>query len=138
MELEPDNVLGRWVRGLVKLAGGAPDEGLADLEKALAMIGRRSFFLGLLGYGYGVTGRTADARNILDELEGSQSVQYVGPLYLALTHLGLGEHDAALDCLERSLEERDPMLMPKWLAFDPVRNHPRSQKIVEQMLINRP
>jgi hypothetical protein len=42
-------------------------------------------------------------------------------------HLGLGEAERALDCLEAASEERDPWLV--WLMvdpmLDPVRGHPR-------------
>ncbi len=132
LELDPDHLLARWARGLVHLSGPHKDAGVSDLEKALAMIGRRSFFLGLLGYGYGTVGRTADAGNILAELEGSRSTQYVSPLFLSWVYLGLGERDVALNNLELAVKTRDPIMFAIGAPmYDLVRHEPRFKKIVD-------
>jgi serine/threonine-protein kinase len=131
VELDPDNLLARWVRGVILLHAADQSEGVRDLEKAVAMIGRRSYFLGLLGYGYGVTGRVAEAREILAELEGSLSTQIVSPLHFCWVYLGLGELDAALNSFKLAVEAADPMVSAfRGPLYDPIRHDPRFHSVV--------
>lgn len=60
---------------------------------------------------------------------------YVSPVAFALVHLGLQQWNAALDWMERALEERRG-----WLAYlkvnpmlDPIRGEPRFQALVGRM-----
>jgi hypothetical protein len=49
--------------------------------------------------------------------------------------MGLGEADACLDCLEKAVEERDPLIVefqPK-PAYDGLRGHPRFQALLSSM-----
>jgi len=131
VELDPDNLLARWVRGVIFLHAADQNEGVRDLEKAVAMIGRRSYFLGLLGYGYGKTGRLAEAREILAELEGSLSTQAVSPLHFCYIYLGLDELESALNCFKLAVEAADPMIsaFPAPM-YDPIRHDPRFHSVI--------
>jgi DNA-binding winged helix-turn-helix (wHTH) protein/Tfp pilus assembly protein PilF len=54
--------------------------------------------------------------------------QHVPPGSLALAHLALGEHGAALGLLERAVEERagwQPVFLSVYPPFDPLRDDPR-------------
>ena len=70
-----------------------------------------------------------------DALLARHAREYVSPAAIAVVHLGLGEHDAALDWTERAHAERRG-----WMAylavnpiFDPVRDMPRFQALLEAM-----
>jgi serine/threonine protein kinase/Flp pilus assembly protein TadD len=131
VELDPENLLARWVRGVVFLYASDKDEAVHDLEKAVSMMGRRSYFLGLLGYSYGLTGQLAKARQILAELEGSRSTQIDSPLHFCWIHLGLGEFEAALDCFKLAVEAADPMITAFMAPmYDPIRHDPRFHSVV--------
>lgn len=126
VELDPDNLLSRWVRGVILLYAGDKAEGVRDLERAVALMGRRGYFLGLLGYGYGAVGQIAEARQILAELEGSRSIQILSPLYFCWVHLGLGELETALDYFKLAVEAGDPMIGAfQGPMYDPIRHDPR-------------
>ena len=86
-------------------------------------------------YTLSVTGQTAAARRVLRDLRRRAARVFVPPLHLALAHLGLGEHVAALDELDRALRERDVRLTflavePRW---DPLRDHPRFLSLLRRV-----
>ena len=79
------------------------------------------------GYTLAASGRRDEARRILDQLKTRAAQAYVPPSNLALVHLGLGEHDQALDRLEEAVEARDLLLTfltaePRWADLA---GHPR-------------
>ncbi|HXW07674.1 MAG TPA: protein kinase [Vicinamibacterales bacterium] len=68
------------------------------------------------------SGRRDEARAILDQLKARAAQTYVPPSNLALVHLGLGEHEEALDRLDEAVETRDLLLTflavePRWAAL---------------------
>jgi TolB-like protein len=88
----------------------------------------------LRGYIMARSGRTAEARDVLQILETRARTRYVPPYAYALVHAGLGEREAALEWLERAAATRDVHVIfltvdPKW---DPYRSDPRFRKILER------
>ena len=79
------------------------------------------------GYTLAASGRRDEARRILDQLKTRAAQAYVPPSNLALVHLGLGDHDQALDRLEEAVEARD--LLVTFLTAEPrwadLAGHPR-------------
>jgi TolB-like protein/Tfp pilus assembly protein PilF len=73
---------------------------------------------GRLGFVYGVTGRTNEARKILAEFKRLRGQQYVSAGNIAMIHVGLGENDEALAWLEKGYEERAYSIQN--LKVDPV------------------
>ena len=55
------------------------------------------------------------------------ATSYVKEYFVAMAHVAIGDHDAALELLDKSLAERDPWLV--WLGteakLDPLRSNPR-------------
>jgi tetratricopeptide (TPR) repeat protein len=88
-----------------------------------------------LAYLLAVTGRQAEARTRLAELERLARTTYVPAGAIALVHIGLGETDEALDWLERGYATRDVWLL--WLkvhpVFDPLRSEPRFKRLEEKV-----
>jgi len=81
----------------------------------------------MFGYTYAVTGRTAEARRMLDELKELSARSFVAPKHLALVYAGLGEKDEMFTWLEKGYEDRDISMTflkvePRW---DPYRDDPR-------------
>jgi tetratricopeptide (TPR) repeat protein len=54
-----------------------------------------------LGHAYGVAGMQQEALQILEELKRKP---YTSPYNLAVVHLGLGNHELAMDWLEKAFE----------------------------------
>jgi len=62
-------------------------------------------------------GDVRTARHTLDRLHGLSKQRYVTAYGYALVHAALGEHDQAIDWLERGVEEHTPWMV--WLKLDP-------------------
>jgi hypothetical protein len=72
---------------------------------------------------------------VLRRLEELSASQYVSPYHLAYVLTGLGEHERALDYLERAWEERAGALfgVKGSFLFRPLRHHPRFQALLRRM-----
>jgi tetratricopeptide (TPR) repeat protein len=80
------------------------------------------------GYTLAASGRRDEARAILDQLK-TRAAQAYAPSNLALVHLGLGEHDEALNRLEEAVEAQDLLLTfltaePRWPTLPATRASP--------------
>lgn len=80
-------------------------------------------------------GKREKALQILEERKKLSTQRYVAPLGFALIHLGLGDHEQALDWLERGYVQGDFYMTglkttPVW---DPLRTHPRFQALLRRM-----
>jgi tetratricopeptide (TPR) repeat protein len=117
-------------------AKGMYKEAVIASERGAALTGgvdvrRRA----LLARRYALAGRRADARHILDGLLKLGRTSYVPPTSIAHIYIGLGRFDEAIDWLEKAYEghDGDMVLLKTWPAFDPLRSHPRFQRLLRQM-----
>ncbi len=92
--------------------------------------------LAIRGYVYGKMGRPEDALRMLTRLEGLAAEHDGATLFQAAAiRIGLGQHDAALDLLERAVEQ------PTWHlrllkvepVFDPLRSDSRFETLLRQV-----
>jgi serine/threonine protein kinase/tetratricopeptide (TPR) repeat protein len=125
------------VLGLTLAIEGELDEAERVLREAVAMPGAGSYTTATLGYALARAGggKRAEAESLLVLLELQRERDYVSPVALATLHLGLGQHDHALDWAERAYEERRG-----WLAYltvnplvDPLRGQPRFEALLAKM-----
>ncbi len=123
------------VLGLTLAMDGRHAEAISVLEEAIGMEGGGAYTRATLAYALARAGRSAEAGAIVDELHALARTEYVTPVAFATAFLGLGEFDAALDWMDRALEDRRG-----WLAyvlvnpiFDPVRMLPRFDALVQTM-----
>jgi serine/threonine protein kinase/tetratricopeptide (TPR) repeat protein len=123
------------VFGWACLTLGRTAEGLAALERAVELLPESALFRAQLGQALGMAGHEGRARAILAELEALARTQYVAAYYLAHVHTGLGEREAAIDCLERALEERSGAIygIKGSYLFASLRDHPRFQALLARM-----
>jgi serine/threonine protein kinase/tetratricopeptide (TPR) repeat protein len=123
--IEPDHTLALWGAGMANVALGHVDEGIATVERGVAMTGRAAHFVGVLGWACVVAGRRDEAIALLDELRGRPPA---APTVVAEGWLlgALGETDAAFELLARAEEEQQALLYYIGLpAFDTLRADPR-------------
>jgi hypothetical protein len=82
-----------------------------------------------------MAGRIDGAREILHELEARAASGFVAPYHLAFVHTGLGDHERAIDLLERAFDERAGSIygIKGSFLFAPLRSHPRFQALLARM-----
>lgn len=128
-----------WVANIVlgKVLGMTKNhrQALAAFSRAHRYSHGNTEALSLRAHTLAMAGQTAAARRILRDLRRRAARVFVPPLHLALAHLALGEHTAALDELERALRERDVRLTflavePRW---DPLRAHSRFRSLLQRV-----
>jgi DNA-binding winged helix-turn-helix (wHTH) protein/TolB-like protein/Tfp pilus assembly protein PilF len=117
LERDPSSFPARRYLGLAYEAKGMYAEAIAEFQKGVKLSGS-PLMLALLGHAYAVSGKTAEAKQVLDDLQQLQGQRYVSPYTVAAIHAGLGDRDQAFKWLERAVEERDIWLMN--LKVDPV------------------
>jgi serine/threonine-protein kinase len=135
VELDPGHDRSRATLGWAYVLSGRPDEGLVELERAVALSPNSTLWLGQLGQAYAMTGRTEKAREVLRQLETRGRTVYVSPYHLAYVQTGLGEHDRAVELLERAAAERAGAVygIRGSFLFAPLHRHPRFQALLERM-----
>ena len=136
IDLDPTFFFSYWFLSIVYVLNGRLDEAIAVAEKANALSGGNALTLGALGSIYGRAGRTAEARQLLEELTARRRLTYVPASALALVYGGLGEWDDSLEWMARAIEERDPIIVTSLKtapAYDRVRSHPVFQALLRKM-----
>jgi hypothetical protein len=100
-------------------------EAITEFQTGVKLSGS-PLMLALLGHAYAVAGKTADAQQVLNELQQLPEQRYVSPYTVAAIYAGLGDEQKAFEWLEKAVEERDIWLMN--LKVDPVFAKLRSQR----------
>lgn len=136
LETAPNFVPANFNLGRVYLQTGMFEQAIAAFEKAVS-VSRSHVALPALAHAYALAGRAGEARVILEEVKKEIPGRHVPSPLIARTHLGLGEHELALDYLEKGLDERS-----YWMVFlktdpvyDPIRAHPRFLSLLQQMAL---
>ena len=134
LDLDPHFTESRRELGLLHATLGDLDAALPELEKA-ASLARDTETLASLGYALGLAGRHREARALQSELDNVGSKTHVESYARMLIYLGLGEHDQAIESLERAYDERSWQLMwlRSWSLFDPLRSAPRFQALMDRL-----
>jgi serine/threonine-protein kinase len=135
LEVEPHLALAHATLGWVHLLRGMPDQGIAELERAVSLAPDSAMYRAQLGQAFASVGRTEQAREIQRQLEAWSAERYVSPYHLAYIPAGLGEHDRAMDWLERAYEERAGGIfgVKGSFLFSSLRGHPRFKALVRRM-----
>jgi tetratricopeptide (TPR) repeat protein len=107
-------------------------EAIAEFQKGVKLTGS-PLMLALLGHAYAASGKTAEARQVLIDLQQLQSQRYVSPYTVAAIYAGLSDRDQAFKWLEKAYEERDIWLMN--LKVDPVFGKLRSNPRFSDLLV---
>jgi len=136
IDLDPTFIFSYLLLSIIFAADGRIDEAVAVAEKANELSGGNATTLEVLGSAYGYAYRTAEARQILEELTARRRSTYVPASAFVFVHRGLGERDQALEWLARGIEERDPILVTSFKsapAYDPLRSRAAYQALLRRM-----
>jgi tetratricopeptide (TPR) repeat protein len=135
LEVEPHLPLAHLTLGWVQLLTGEAEQGVATLEKGLALSPDNTLYLAQVGQAYGMVGRTDEGRAVLRRLEELSRQRYVSPYHMAYVHTGLGDKERAMDWLERAYRERAGGIfgVKGSFLFTSLRGHPRFDALLEKM-----
>jgi len=131
LELDPSSFPARRYLGLAYEAKGMYAEAIAEFQRGVKLSGS-PLMLALLGHAYAASGKAAEAKQVLNDLQQLQGTRYVSPYTVAAIHAGLGDQDQAFKWLETAVEGRDIWLMN--LKVDPVFAKLRSNRKFTDLL----
>jgi TolB-like protein/Flp pilus assembly protein TadD len=121
--------------GRAHIQQGNYGAGIAMLEKGRSLMGEIPSILGALGQAYGLSGEAGRARELLASLRERSQREFVSSTPMALIHLGLGENEQALDCLEKGCAQRELPLTALGVhpAYDALRGEPRFAALLHRL-----
>ncbi len=131
LQLAPQDAAAQHLLALVYLGEGEYAEAIRRLERMdRAGVGDAL----LLGYGYARAGRTAEARQILGEVEGRSGTEHVLLVEIALVHVGLGDLERAVDALEEAYRQRQTGVLHLRMnpLYDPLRPEARFRELMKK------
>jgi tetratricopeptide (TPR) repeat protein len=136
IQLDPTFFFSYWFLSIACALHGHLDEAIAAAEKANELAGGNAMMLGSLGSVYAKAGRTAEARQLLEELARRRVLTYVPASALAFVHRSLEEIDQSMEWMAKAVEERDPVTVTAFKispSNDPLRSDPGFQALLRKM-----
>ena len=136
LELEPDCAPAHYFLGHATSAPGATRTPSPRTAAVIALSGESSRASAFLAHALGKAGHTNEALEIIAKLTERERHSYVAGYQLAIAHVGVGNHDEALRCLERAFEQRAELGNLNrggvyWLK--PLRADPRYQDMLRRL-----
>ena len=116
---------------------GRVKEALPAYEKAIGWGDNTAATMCFYGYALARAGRQEEALRILHQVE--KSTDFVPPSAIAVTYVGLGDNERAMQLLQRAFEIRDPIIQYIKVEshYDPLKNDPRFQELIQKLGLPR-
>jgi TolB-like protein/Flp pilus assembly protein TadD len=136
LEVSPDFLLFHYHLGQSLVQKQQFPEAIEQLKKAESLAGGKSpVFTMALGHAYGVAGDRAAAAKSLTELHGMAAKGYVPALFFSAIYTGMGDHDRAIEWLQKAVDERTEYMifMNVEPLADPLRSVSRFQALMQKV-----
>ncbi len=135
IEAEPGRSLPHFWLALSYAELGRFDEAMRSALASREAMGNQPVWV--VGYVHARAGRRSEALTVLHALQAQAGQTYVPATDMALLHVGLGDHEAALDWLERGVVERSHWmeLLAVHPVLDPLRREPRFQRLLQTLAL---
>ncbi|HQU82758.1 MAG TPA: winged helix-turn-helix domain-containing protein [Pyrinomonadaceae bacterium] len=135
IDLEPNFWMTHLFAASAFVEKGLFDRAFAEGNEAKKFSPSQNWSIAFGAYALAKSGKTPQARTVLDELLKHSKTNYVPPYHFALIYNGLGEKEKALDYLEKGFAEKDVHLVflkvePKW---NNLQNEPRFIELMKRM-----
>lgn len=139
LELDPNYAAAHRLLSLAYQGKGRFDEAIVENQKWGALTGNKVETMVTLAQLYAVSGRTEEARKLVEELQRDKLVTDQIYRGRALVHAALGEADMAFECLEKSYERHEESILtlkvdPK---ADPLRSDPRFTTLLKKIGVEK-
>lgn len=133
-EMNPDFWLGHFWLARTYEAWGKYDRASEELEK-FSKAGEGATQTSFRSYLYAVSGKPAEARQALAELEQMSKKRYVAPCSIAVDYAALGERERAFEWLSKGFGARDNgmTLIGVEPRLDSLRSDPRFAQLVREV-----
>jgi tetratricopeptide (TPR) repeat protein len=114
---------------------GMYGEAVAEAQLATRLSPFQTASVSYEAYALAKSGKQGQARVKLNDLLELSRRRFVPPFHIALIYSGLGEHNEALDWLERAFDQRDPKItfLKVNRKLDSLRNEPRFIDLMRRM-----
>jgi serine/threonine-protein kinase len=134
LEMDPSFYKSHTSLGRVYIQCGRYREAIEELCQGRRIAGDIPNILAALGQANVLAGDLREAEKLLAELEALAETRYVPCTSFALLHTALGNHDTALDYLERGVEMRELQLSIAKVhpAYRSLRSAPRFQAVLKR------
>jgi eukaryotic-like serine/threonine-protein kinase len=133
IELDPNFPQGYLQLGNVLLELGRFEEAVEPCRKAVEMMQGSPLPVYPLCFALTAVGQKDEARELVENLEDVSKEHYISKFFMAMTHLAIGEIDAAFDYLKQAIDEKNHWLL--WLGTEPkldsIRNDARFTELYE-------
>jgi serine/threonine-protein kinase len=135
LDLDAHFPLAYQSRALALYLTGEREAGVESARLAVKYSGRNARALGVFASLLAMEGRTAQAAELLAEMEESAKQRYIPPFSLAFACMGLGQTDRAFSYLEQAVEMADPLvfLCRDSLFWNPLQRDARFQEILKKL-----
>jgi len=136
LELDPNFIVAHFFLAFVYAQKAMNDQAIAEAQKARALsAGDDSLMLAHLGAIYSFSGKSDEAKKVIDQLHQLSKHRYVSPFYMALIYEGLGQKDQAFEWLEKAYKARDHWLetLKVHPRLDSLRSDPRFIELLKRM-----
>jgi Flp pilus assembly protein TadD len=131
----PDFSQTRLGLGSIYLHDGESQKAIDEMKKGVELSGGDAGAISSLAYAYAHIGDLKQARRLLEQLKKSWSKEHVAAWDIAIVYVGLGNHEQALNWLERAATDHSQNLLrikiEPWLK--PLYQEPRFQALVRKM-----
>jgi serine/threonine-protein kinase len=144
LQSDPDFWVARHYLALAYVQKGMHQDAIAELRKLIKapengpipdkIVEAESEASASLGFVYGMAGKQAEARAIINQLDALSNRRYVSPLYFAIVYAGLKENDKAIEYLTKAYEARHPGLVLIRIEpmFDGLRSDERFKQLIKR------
>lgn len=127
LAIDPDNEFARFNLGLAHVQKGMFEVGLQEMQKKVSKSD--------LAYAYSKAGRLDDVKKLLNELLGEVDKNSELAIGVAAAYANLGDHERAIDWLERAFTDRASYLAAANVdfVFDTIRKDLRFQALMKRL-----
>ncbi len=135
LEMDPNLGFAHWLLGLAYMYKGTYEPAIRALQKSIPLSGDSPDEPASLGLAYALSGKSGEARKIMEELTQRSKRKYLSSIPIATLHAALGEKDQAFALLDSAYDERDTLLILLKVEpmFDPLRSDPRFADLVRRV-----
>jgi eukaryotic-like serine/threonine-protein kinase len=135
VRMDPKNAWAHVILGWSYEQKSMIKEATVEFQDALSAWKDNSLPLAGLGHVYGISGRTKEAREILEKLLEMSKQRYVPAYDIAVVYMGLGDKPRAFEWLSNAYEERSGFLVYIKCdrRFDGLRPDPRYEALLKRI-----